>query len=364
MLTGGSLWLLSTIQLDELILNAVALNFAFSIDELLFQLMIPSRVQAIVSILEPLHLRQSRKKFGFRFAPRQLVCSILVGSMSLLVVMQLSPRITLMEQIKTEVCGGDRDFVFTISPMGEPLYSPVSDFQSYGQNPLGEAREHVVDMARKSEGAQAKVAHLADKGYIWAVSHTQHKAKAVEGIDERVRDLWCQDTQDANYFNPYVTTGNMSVASCIEAKPYCAGDLASIRAFCPVTCGCNDPLSGLTLGQDGFGCPPSCQSEGNYLTILAKLNCTDMTPQALAGHGGWLYFETNAPKLDDQGWTFGGWPLSIQETMQSFASKGCELFKSVPGLCSFGGRAFCPTTCECDKKWWRAGCPSSCKSTR
>merc|ERR1719440_793272 len=104
-------------------------------------------------------------------------------------------------------------------------------------------------MIRSAEGSRSEITDLASKGIIWAVSPSFLASKANDGIESRVEKIRCEDTWDANYFNPYASTGNISVSKCSDAKDYCAGDVPILRAYCPVTCGCDDPLSGLPQHQ-------------------------------------------------------------------------------------------------------------------
>ena len=45
----GSLYLIHTIEINELILNAVALEFVLRIDDILFVCFVPTRIRALIN---------------------------------------------------------------------------------------------------------------------------------------------------------------------------------------------------------------------------------------------------------------------------------------------------------------------------
>mmetsp|Transcript_127907 Transcript_127907/g.358081 ORF Transcript_127907/g.358081 Transcript_127907/m.358081 type:complete len:227 (-) Transcript_127907:331-1011(-) len=59
LLLSGALWLAYTKSIPDLLANAVALSLVMQVDELLYQVLVPRRVKALVSNLEPIDMSKS-----------------------------------------------------------------------------------------------------------------------------------------------------------------------------------------------------------------------------------------------------------------------------------------------------------------
>ena len=73
----GSLYLVYTIAINELILNAVALEFVLSIDDIIFACFAPTRMRALIKSAKHLRVRAACKTEGgldFRSVASFLVC--------------------------------------------------------------------------------------------------------------------------------------------------------------------------------------------------------------------------------------------------------------------------------------------------
>ena len=60
LLFGGILWLARTTSIEELMLNAVALNSILDVDEFLFAGMAPIKIQSAIRNLKPISVSYSR----------------------------------------------------------------------------------------------------------------------------------------------------------------------------------------------------------------------------------------------------------------------------------------------------------------
>merc|ERR1712127_718346 len=60
LLVSGSLWLVYTPSIADLILNAVALSYVMQCDELIYNVMVPSKVKTMIRAMEPLALKSER----------------------------------------------------------------------------------------------------------------------------------------------------------------------------------------------------------------------------------------------------------------------------------------------------------------
>lgn len=97
----GSLWLVHTIELDDLLLNAIALGFITDTDELLFTMMVPSIVQGMVAKTEPLPLKPPRKLPPLRSIVS--MCTVII-SVTLFSVFSLRDKGTRLLEIESLLC--------------------------------------------------------------------------------------------------------------------------------------------------------------------------------------------------------------------------------------------------------------------
>merc|ERR1712099_26415 len=56
LLVSGSLWLVRTTSIADLMLNAVALSYVMQLDELIYSVLVPKKVTMLVQNMEPLML--------------------------------------------------------------------------------------------------------------------------------------------------------------------------------------------------------------------------------------------------------------------------------------------------------------------
>ena len=112
----GTQYLVYTIAIEELLLNAVALEFVISLDDLIFESLAPAHAKRVVA-----------GTTGFKLPTRHVHGMDWRALLSLaLIVVQviwgytqyLNPQLAVLEGVKDAVCAGDRDFVFGIDGMG------------------------------------------------------------------------------------------------------------------------------------------------------------------------------------------------------------------------------------------------------
>jgi len=163
-------------------------------------------------------------------------------------------------------------------------------------------------------------------------------------------------------------TGNLSLSSCEDVRPYCTGMAFMVRIVCPETCGCSMPRSGLWRDGPERGCPRAeCQSSPKYRLALAQLPCEDPDPATLRNSTSWNAF-------------WEQWSMYSIEILPSkreyyssvkalFLSDGCGgLAEADPqdakvlchGTTVVASIAdFCPVACECRKHQF-SSCPIAC----
>eukprot|EP00747_Dinoflagellata_sp_TGD_P043608 gnl/TRDRNA2_/TRDRNA2_142790_c1_seq1.p1 gnl/TRDRNA2_/TRDRNA2_142790_c1~~gnl/TRDRNA2_/TRDRNA2_142790_c1_seq1.p1 ORF type:complete len:263 (-),score=19.65 gnl/TRDRNA2_/TRDRNA2_142790_c1_seq1:122-802(-) len=170
----------------------------------------------------------------------------------------------------------------------------------------------------------------------------------------------------------YSITGNPNIQTCSDALSYCDGPIPDVRLTCPVTCGCDSPISGQVHMWDVDGCPHSkCAFSENYQRVLAELPCSDWNSEELGSSAGWNRLLVSAlarMKLE------GIYTESfISELHADAKANGCQsqiLQRSdLPLLFQFLMVPFCPLTLGCTT-WARWNvrfpqaslwCPQKCK---
>ena len=173
--------------------------------------------------------------------------------------------------------------------------------------------------------------------------------------------------------------------SCRLAQKYChSSSSAGVRArqLCPITCGCDDPLSPLALFGSNNGCPSTCLQSGAYLKRIARMPCEDAArdaPQFNAFLDSWDEARLSWASDTHWNWTastyvagfrsLGCAYLSDVVAVQARVAAGDGAFTPYPvfmNLCVAGASIyplkplsyFCPVACGC-----HAGdphCPQSC----
>ena len=178
---------------------------------------------------------------------------------------------------------------------------------------------------------------------------------------------------------PFCLNGYCIVPTCDTVRAHCsdATEMGErVRQLCPQTCGCDDPLSPLTLFQPDAGCGASCTTSGRYLARRQAMPCVDLPPTDLAF----------AAYLDDWDRVRGSWPLDFAATSRwtilFLRTYGCQYlgnfsfpegqgpppYRFGQNICVENGEPrpikplsyFCPVACGCRRG--QAHCPDTCPS--
>ena len=114
-----------TIGLEDLLLNAVALEFVLSIDELIYKVLSPARMKHLIDCACPLTVKASlydRTWSGVDTAALVNVALTLAWLLGMYLAV-LKPQINTLLLARDALCGGDLDFVFTVDGMGVPAWT-------------------------------------------------------------------------------------------------------------------------------------------------------------------------------------------------------------------------------------------------
>lgn len=394
LLCFGSLYVVQTIYLPDLVLNCIALEIVLNVDDLLFTALASTPSRFLMNTLQPIKLPNMPRRKGLDV---KAFCMLLAVPVALLLVNQLVMRPMLydIQAVHTELCGGFQDFVWLEDARRMAVMAETKPYRMEGDdiskavadNPLAVAVDDVTDNYRSG----------STKG-IWKTNHRtlylwgeQNFATALDSFKPT-----CEDTDSTRpewYYMKEVAGDQFD--SCETVKPFCSsvtlestwapdqgrGILA--RMLCPMTCLCWSEISPRLIQT---GCPSSCTqtlADGFGFTVqhrneeFENAPCKDLTvPQlrATPAFTAWiaqLRSYANATSDDKMAtianlmWEDG---CNIDGNYTTFAC-----YYSNPGLASgarpFGGFSFfCSETCcdsnnpgpDTDTSFQQMTCPFEC----
>lgn len=382
----GSLYLISTAGIEDLILNSVALEVVMTIDELIFSAMMPSTVTALMEKTESLPIRRLPITLLKAVSGGRMV--VLGGLVTYIFASELMPMVENMRLSQEYLCSkGDKDFV---------AFRRQSGMMKMGK--VGTSHDALDLYSSRAVLHRAKLPFSAGNPRLelpvfygqWAGSITVEEADRQWHMPITDILVACEDYIT---YEPELSlailrnaTSNASLASCPDAANYCGRtDHLLTRFYCPDTCGCEDPISGLFAME---GCPASCSQ--SRVDVLERVPCQDREQStALATYmenffydvvyvtknvkGGDFQFAPSMEVLQDfvrtQGCAFFAVPLLLNRSDEGGIS---ELFVDFcdPLNAHVAGRrtvrSFCPVTCGCEgasiNQQDDDGCPTACRN--
>ena len=348
LLVAGILWLARTTSIEELMLNAVALNAILDVDEFLFAGMTPIKVQHAVQSLEPIHVRYSR---------RRSQCETLVHVSLILTTVLLSET---MQTVKNELCGGNRTFVVSYNRETQEIIGLTTRLPAEE----GESNLTAIELAVRSHiGNSPETTPGPVPDYItFSVNRRVFGADAERSMLEKARQFpLCMETLVLNEgallhndpaLQPLVDVllrtaglalGREMVSSCQELSDFCDhADAGLLRLVCGETCGCTDPVSNPWYKVEAQGCSTSCLIEANW-------NGRDIPCVDSEANRSWEMFWDSYP---DAVSAFYGQPIQrsalwpdLNRTMHGMLSEGCSYLRIAP-FDSPTSAHFCDLACS------------------
>jgi len=385
LLFGGILWLARTTSIEELMLNAVALNSILDVDEFLFAGMAPIKIQHAIQNVTPIRIRYSR----FRSQLESLVhFSALLTLILLSYFLLLVPLSDAMLAVKSELCGGIQRFVVS--------------YNAATQMTIGLATTNFDDVQNLSYSQTVILAHrdsvpgIASELIGFAANHDSFQSEVSRTMEEEAtRYPTCIETEVLKEGSPYYTDptlqslaallinsaagalGRAGARSCQELQDKCDDpDARLLRMVCGETCGCIDPFSSPWYKVPAQGCAAACLELGR--AQLQNHSCQDMpvddTWRAFwARYGNVLSHYFGQPVETTQAFAL------VNQTLPVLAMGGCPVLVQFPvdhisttvwceGTSDLVRplASLCPQTCGCDQPSPKISqhCPPSCSVAR
>ena len=120
----GTNFLVYTVNVTELILNAVALGIILDIDDLLFDAMATTPGRHLVHQLDPLHMPSLPRIRGAD--AKSVFMSLFIPGLTILVYYSmLEPFVGTLSSVKDAMCGGNQQFVWTLDKRRITQLSPT-----------------------------------------------------------------------------------------------------------------------------------------------------------------------------------------------------------------------------------------------
>jgi len=386
----GTIFLLYTIELDELILNCAALEIVINLDELIFESLAPTCGHKAIAMLSPIPKARVRYVRGIEiYAVLIFAGTTLLGVLATFFIIEGTDS-EYLDCSRQAVCGGQLDFLIAMDPGGAVTATSSVHPEDDGIWPLEDKcmkyanddsyRFRAVEELIKScancadDKLQASVDNsLSDlaAGVDWAY-FSLAKRPGIP-IGERMADLnpLCKDFKKGAELNTLwpapilqdivgdaVGADSYDTFVCSQAEQLCGADSeAGVRMgqWCSDTCGCNDPASPNVLTNYDAGCPTSCDKTVEYEFVLDSVTtCEDHSPSSAV-------FKAYVKGIQRQQASYShnkDWQGLLQKWIDNLQNKGCDAHPLIPkqelgDLCT--ANAFklkplsfvCPRACGC-----------------
>lgn len=367
LLVAGSIFLINTVSVGDLLLNSVMLECVLQIDELIFEALAPLLLRRRLSVLEPLRLPLAKVWRGLDCQAALAVLFVTTGlAMSM---WGLGGQIAILEEARDMLCAGDLDFAYTLNGFGIPTWTNTTssvdrkreDGFEVGPWPWreGDSLSFTNQVIESVLGADFKEdfkedALRCDSSDLFGTNISKCLAKStvvpqiiagrfsLDTVNEETPgeafETWnpaCRDILDSgdvtsyilllvgsisdavgggqlcNASHPLFIGGACVVPRCRDLEQYCRLETmpgTRARQMCPVTCGCADPLSPLILTAAQFGCGAPCKRTTEYTSNLEAMPCED-TP---VGDDRLLDYSRELRKVGES------WPVDWQRSVKMF----------------------------------------------
>jgi hypothetical protein len=300
-----------TNNVDDLILNCLAIAFVIDLDELIYECLAPRRLKTLMNNVEPIPCLAPEYRVTRRHVPvLSLVLKVLflIASVASAYYLYLGRFFWQLEQVDHILCSQDShlDFVYARNSANNIIYvarSQEADAWTSGEVTMMEVANLVIEprfdwnpgiLARQQELRTSGVRRLTSEenppaiviGHSAAlVGDTSFDASNYEALVElgdsplerAASSLVCRDLGSRSERRSYLAAlqelmNDTSISTCADVSwHYCTRrDMTQLRALCPVHCNCNVPptyevlsrkaLAGYFQSPQG-GCPQSCQAQ-------------------------------------------------------------------------------------------------------
>lgn len=371
----GTFFLVYTVSVTELILNAVALGIILDIDDLLFDALATTPGRHLVHQLDALPMPSLPRIRGAD--AKSVFMSIGIPFLTIVVYFSmLEPFVGTLQSVSTAMCGGNLGFIWQVDKRRVVLMAPTTGD--------GWEEQDATKIYAVEEGERIGYGlNQNDAKYgLWMNDVDLLSDLTLLSLADSI-DLFnsdCGDSGDGGPMLHYLRffLQNDSLQGCADAAPFCSsitslpdygvddGKGWAARMLCSQTCGCNSP-GGENLNVQGcpYGSGRACQWSQNFLDFKESSFCIEQNASSLRHFDPWvkwietltLYGSQDSANLKGQ-----------QEALliaQAMWDHGCGFAANLSaeniswGSCFSWNpdfewdfktlEVFCPLTCECSR---------------
>ena len=280
-----------------------------------------------------------------------------VAALLAYVVPELRGNVNTMEELDMYLCGGNFDFVRTTTSTGLIV---VKKTEAYNGDLVSTYETNLLEEA-------VSIHDLTNVSLSWfAPSDSWFSlSQSLTTVESASYLPYCFDMWDGSLYASFLKAElGLDSFDCRNVSNLCAAsNSSSLRAACPVTCGCAHPQSSLYLNGALYACPPVCKEHEQYKVALEKISCS--TSDVL-DHPNWTDFVRNMAVYNEE---LG----AIQEQMRdNLLAYGCEAVQWYQALLcqntltTSGFALWCPVECGCrvPNGFYDTTCPPGCEQWR
>jgi len=360
LLVCGCLWLAYTVDVQDLLLNAVALGFVLELDEMLFALA-PMQFKSLVAKLKPLPAHSWPSFLGCDMLA--IAYTIFVPAVAVIFYFTIvGPQIVDMRTVEGAFCDGELDFVYAEDSLGLTYVSPASPLdrsEPRARIIINAVEEAITGVSAWTTSAFG-YAFVADEFVggekpAWEVS-----AREVAELVDMFNPL-CEEGAWNTYPQLKLTYARMSGIlndswtdiTCANQQHRFREDSYHglfLRMTCPISSGCTGALSPLFSLHASQGCPSRCF--GVVQEQVAQSPCEDKDVR------GQHYWESWAHYVGELSTSYERDGAAVAAHLMQ---QGCQALSSIQNLTypAFTKLGLC-TGSEWDVHAFAYACPRAC----
>ncbi|CAE7330147.1 unnamed protein product [Symbiodinium sp. CCMP2592] len=386
LLVAGILWLARTTSIQDLMLNAVALNAILDVDEFLFVGMTPAKIQEALGKLKPTKVYYS----NFR---SQVESTVHFGSLLTVVLLSyfflLDPLQQIMLTVKTQMCDGNQTFVVSHNTDTQRTIGLVTvmsrDLRNDSISEIAVRAHKATSAETTPDGFSTYITFAPDiDTFSERRSRTMREeasaypfcveTRLLNSSGDMYGDASMQPLATQLVNTAAATVGRTGATSCLELKDQCSRlNARLLRLVCGQTCGCTDPYSSPWYRTETQGCASTCLRIARR--ALSSSSCTDVSVTSDGWQAFWSLYPVVARAYFGEG-AQANLEVVVAQTVERMLSAGCEALIEFPTdaimdveWCEGMPDLFrplahlCPQSCGCTASSGGAlpsFCPASC----
>eukprot|EP00931_Biecheleriopsis_adriatica_P027040 TRINITY_DN16337_c1_g1_i7.p1 TRINITY_DN16337_c1_g1~~TRINITY_DN16337_c1_g1_i7.p1 ORF type:complete len:403 (-),score=30.24 TRINITY_DN16337_c1_g1_i7:29-1237(-) len=324
----GSAWLAHTLEIEELVLNAVALEAIFHVDKLLFAAAIPSRLQRKVQSLEPVKVPMRRWRNHVELGVLLVFFTVLAP---LTWATLIRPTYDNLLEVKQLYCSGTLNFVWEYHPGIAIVGVATSNPYPLTRRKVDNGTLH-NEAELREESVKARIGNDSSLTFeLGGVKHmlewsTATMAQIASGYTYTHAEACVDTDHDPAQFGHEVGFSvlryRLGVDTCPDMRFLCKSpEFHLLRLLCPVTCGCDLSIGSPFYRTPEFGCPSGCKERN-------QRECRDTVQQTSwqTFWDDWLKYHVSENHLPTNSRLYG----ASAKIASTFKDAGCPFLLQQP----------------------------------